>query len=296
MNITKPLLRRNRHEYRFHLRKLCNFCAYTGFLVLFVCIVPLILNAEDMKTETPTTTTNGVASATGNNAQETESAENTEDEEINGTAEHMERDEIKGITILTGTVKILRTDGYLNADKVTFYTDAETGATVRTIAEGNVEIRDAEIFATCEYALMEHIEDNITLEHNVVVIQNKDRLETALFKYNRTTGKQTGEGGVKFKVRVKQAEPAATPDADATGEDTGSDTDTSSDVPGATDGETQKETGTAPVEPEVSDTEEKPDTSTDEDGATPEENETDTDTGDPDDADADAETEGTENN
>ena len=60
--------------------------------------------------------------------------------------------------------------------------------------------------------------------------------------------------------------------------------------------ETQKETGTAPVEPEISDTEEKPDTSTDEDGATPEENRTDTDTGDPDDADTDAETEETENN
>lgn len=128
-------------------------------------------------------------------------------EEINGSADNLERYEKDGITILTGNVKILRTDGYLNADKVTFYTDPITGDTVRTVAESNVEIRDAEIFATCEHATMNHLTNTIILKTDVVVLQNKDRLETVLFTYNRTTGEQTAEGDVKFKVRVIEAEP-----------------------------------------------------------------------------------------
>ena len=128
-------------------------------------------------------------------------------EEINGSADNLERFEKDGITILTGNVKILRTDGYLNADKVTFYTDPVTGDTVRTVAENNVEIRDAEIFATCEHATMNHLTNTIILKTDVVVLQNKDRLETVLFTYNRTTGEQTAEGDVKFKVRVIEAEP-----------------------------------------------------------------------------------------
>ena len=150
---------------------------------------------------------------------ETAAASEEEGEEINGSADNLERFEKDGITILTGNVKILRTDGYLNADKVTFYTDPVTGDTVRTVAENNVEIRDAEIFATCEHATMEHLTNTIILKTDVVVLQNKDRLETVLFTYNRTTGEQTAQGDVKFKVRVIEAEPAPAEEApEATGE------------------------------------------------------------------------------
>ena len=154
-------------------------------------------------------------------SEQTETAADSEEkgEEINGSADNLERFEKDGITILTGNVKILRTDGYLNADKVTFYTDPVTGDTVRTVAENNVEIRDAEIFATCEHATMEHLTNTIILKTDVVVLQNKDRLETVLFTYNRTTGEQTAQGDVKFKVRVIEAEPAPAEEApEATGE------------------------------------------------------------------------------
>ncbi len=130
-----------------------------------------------------------------------------EGEEINGSADNLERYEKRGITILTGNVKILRTTGYLHADKVTFHTEPETGKTVLTIAEKNVEIRDEELFATCEHATMNHLTNTIILKEDVVVLQNKDRLETTLFTYNRATGKQFAEGDVKFKVRVTEAEP-----------------------------------------------------------------------------------------
>ena len=156
-----------------------------------------------------------------NTSEQTETAADSEEEgeEINGSADNLERFEKDGITILTGNVKILRTDGYLNADKVTFYTDPVTGDTVRTVAENNVEIRDAEIFATCEHATMEHLTNTIILKTDVVVLQNKDRLETVLFTYNRTTGEQTAQGDVKFKVRVIEAEPTPAEEApEATGE------------------------------------------------------------------------------
>ena len=156
-------------------------------------------------------------------SEQTETAADSEEEgeEINGSADNLERFEKDGITILTGNVKILRTDGYLNADKVTFYTDPVTGDTVRTVAENNVEIRDAEIFATCEHATMEHLTNTIILKTDVVVLQNKDRLETVLFTYNRTTGEQTAQGDVKFKVRVIEAEPAPAEEAPEAAGETG---------------------------------------------------------------------------
>ena len=170
-----------------------------------------------------------------------------EGEEINGSADNLERFEKEGITILTGNVKILRTDGYLNADKVTFYTDPVTGDTVRTVAESNVEIRDAEIFATCEHATMEHLTNTIILKTDVVVLQNKDRLETVLFTYNRTTGEQTAQGDVKFKVRVIEAEPVPAEEAPKAAEETG-ETAAGADEAAAADAPAAPTAGEAPAE------------------------------------------------
>jgi len=257
---------------RLTIHKISSFCVYTSFLTLLIGLISLTLGAEEVPSNVSQDTAGARTSdrkvdenPVDSDAPKTADAGSAE-EEINGTAEHLERYELQGITILTGNVEILRTDGYLNADKVTFYTDTETGETVRTVAEGNVEIRDADIFATCAHATMEHVENTIILEQNVVVLQNKDRLETALFKFNRTTGKQIGEGGVKFKVRVKQAEPVeATTDgaaaaADAvTGEEKTAPAQTEAEVEADADvdeADTEKET--APVE-----TEEAPEAETD---------------------------------
>ena len=147
-------------------------------------------------------------------------------EVIVGDADNMDRNQKTGVTILTGNVKTVRLNeqgveiGFLNADKVTLKGDPETGQTVEIIAVGNVEIRDQDIFATCDHATMNNLTNTITLKENVVVLQNKDRLETKLFTFNRTTGKQTGVGGVKFKVTVTQATPTETSDeADEAGPD-----------------------------------------------------------------------------
>ena len=252
MKIIKPLSRRNRHEHRFHLRKLYDFCVYTGCLLCFVCITPLILNAEGPEPEISPETTNGVGSATTNNIQEAEGDESTTEppkETITGTSKRMERYEKDGITILIDEAKTVRHDeqgveiGFLNADKITLISDPETGTTTEVIAVGNVEIRDQDIFATCDHAIMNNLTNTVILKENVVVLQDKDRLETKLFTFNRTTGKQTGEGGVKFKVTVTQAAPVEV----ETDEDTESSTDTDEDeastaAPETAEGEVEEDT------------------------------------------------------
>ena len=223
MNIIKPRLNQSRRGRRSQIHKFCNFCVYAGFLTLFVCLAALTLSAEDTETvERSPATKSPEIQTTENTVQKADPAEDTGvpveigKEKITGTSNRMERYDKEGITILIGEAKTVRYNaqdveiGFLNADKITMKSDPITGTTTEIIAEGNVEIRDQDIFATCDHAIMNNLTNTITLKENVVVLQNKDRLETKLFTFNRTTGKQTGEGGVKFKVSVTQAAPVDT--------------------------------------------------------------------------------------
>jgi len=198
----------------------CQFCVSVGFLALLVFLISVIVVAEE---DAKSPATNAVETQMTENAgQKADTAGNTDTasempkEKITGTADRMERYDKDGITILIGNAKTVRYDaqgveiGFLNADKITMKSDPETNTTLEIIAEGNVEIRDQDIFATCDHAIMNNLTNTITLKENVVVLQNKDRLETKTFTFNRTTGKQTGEGGVKFKVSITQAAPIST--------------------------------------------------------------------------------------
>lgn len=182
---------------------------------------------------------------------------------IEGTSDEMERFEKDGITILIGNAKTQRYNekremiGFLNADKITLKSDPDTGETVEIVAEGNVEIRDNKIFATSDHAKMDNLTSIITLKDNVVVLQKEDRLETKLFTFNRLTGKQTGVGGVKFKVAVTQTTPISPPEnAEEDGAGTSDNTDEKKTSP-----DTEKENETKsnskadnPVSEEKSDT------------------------------------------
>ncbi len=240
MNIIKTQLNQSKRERRFQRSQ---FYASVGFLTLLVFLISLTVVAEEPKTEEPSSVMGAVETQTTENAvQNADIAEKsvatteTSKEQITGTSNRMERYEQEGVTILIGDAKTVRYNeqgvevGFLNADKITLKTDKETDQTSEIVAEGNVEIRDQDIFATCDHAIMNNLTNIITLKENVVVLQNKDRLETKLFTFNRTTGKQTGEGGVKFKVTVTQAAPISTEgdENSETGTNTdGSDTSTS---------------------------------------------------------------------
>ena len=101
-------------------------------------------------------------------------------------------------------VKITRPDGFLNGNKVEIFKNLETDKIIKIIAQEQVEMRDDDIFATSDYAVVNQVEDTVDLHDNVVVIQEEDRLEAKSFAYNRRTGKRVGKGGVRFRVRINQ--------------------------------------------------------------------------------------------
>lgn len=169
------------------------------------CLTPLSLPHEAFAEEPETT-------SVAQEQVEPDAVDTSDDEEmIEIFAESFNRDEKKGISIWTGQVRMKRPNGFLNADKVTMYENVETGEYVKTVAEKNVEIRDEDIFATCEHAIINHTDDTVDLRDNVVVLQNADRLEAKHFTFNRRTGKQTADGGVKFKVRMKREKKSEEP-------------------------------------------------------------------------------------
>ena len=136
--------------------------------------------------------------------------ETTSDEDVIDVkhADRFEQREKEGVTIFTGNVQIERPNGFLNADKVTIHENVETNETVKTVSEGNVELRDGDIFVTCVHATLNHLTDIIYFQDDVVVLQNEDRLEADKFWYNRRTGERSGEGNIKVRFRVKsQKEP-----------------------------------------------------------------------------------------
>ena len=280
MTTIKPQVNQSRHTYRFRIRKFCKFFVGTGLLTLFVCLVSLTLGAEETETAEPPSSADPVEIQTtedpveqNGTAENTDAVPETTKEIITGTSKRMESYEQEGITILIDEAKTVRRDeqgieiGFLNADKITLKRDLETGTTKEIVAEGNVEIRDQDIFATCDHAIMDNLTSTIILTDNVVVLQNKDRLETKFFTFNRVTGKQTAEGDVKFKVTVTQAAPV---EAEA-GEDTENSTDTgeeqvSSTTPQETGDQSQNDTD-AETDNAEGDAEEKSDTDAETDSA-----------------------------
>lgn len=225
---------------------------YGGLLVSLLAVPVWAAEAPDTENQDVEVVTQEENS--GNQVELTDSSKETKTPDNNNTpieptkevivgdSDEMDRDMKTGITILTGNVKTIRLNeqgeqiGFLNADKVTLKSDPDTGKTTEIIAVGNVEIRDQEIFATCDHATMDNLTSIITLKDNVVVLQNKDRLETKLFTFNRITGKQTGIGGVKFKVEVTQATPTETVEES---QETDSDIKDATDTPDTTEKKTE---------------------------------------------------------
>jgi lipopolysaccharide transport protein LptA len=123
---------------------------------------------------------------------------------IVGSADEYEENEKDGLIIFRGNVKMLRENGYLYADVVTVHRDPETGDVLKTIAEGHVDMKDGDLMARCEKAVLDEVNDIIELTGSVVVTRGSDKVEAPYVKYNRKTGRRIGKGGVKFKVQLKE--------------------------------------------------------------------------------------------
>jgi len=133
-----------------------------------------------------------------------------EEDVIEGEADEFEQNEKTGVIILMGNVEIDRKDGYLNADKVTIYRNVDTRKVLKTVAEGNVDMKDGEILATCEHAVLNETDDTIELTGKVVITQGKDRVEAPKITYDKKAGIRKGKRDdkqrVKFRVRLKGEE------------------------------------------------------------------------------------------
>lgn len=141
--------------------------------------------------------------------KEWENQQEIENDEIVAYAEEFTQDDKNGITVLKKNVKIFRQDGFMYADQVTLYQDVNSSSReiIKTVAEGNVHLKDKDILSDCDHAVFDEIDDTIELTGSVVVIQNKDRIEASYIKYNRKTGQRIGKGSpdnpVKFCVKIK---------------------------------------------------------------------------------------------
>ena len=164
----------------------------------------------------------------GDTAKEKLSLDANAEEEyevITGVADYYEEDEKKGLILFTGNVKITRENGYLNADKVTVYRDIETDDVIKTVAEGNVDLKDGDLLATCEHAVLNESDDTIELTGSVIVNQREDQIEAPFITYNRTTGIRKGRGNdtevVQFRVRLKKKEKAESESSEKASEEKG---------------------------------------------------------------------------
>jgi len=187
-----------------YMRKLAVIFSTVLLFFSFMIFFSITISAQD-KTQNDTVKEKSNKDA---NARE-------EYESIDGVAEYYKQDENTGIIVLRGNVKINRENGYLNADKVTVYKDVETDDVIQTVAEGNVDMKDGDLLATCDHAVLNETDDIVELTGSVVVIQKEDRVESPYIKYNRTTGIREGKGNdtdlVHFRVRLKkkkQEEPS----------------------------------------------------------------------------------------
>lgn len=149
----------------------------------------------------------------GDKVTESKRAEE-EGELIDGDADEFEQREKEGVMILIGNVKINRQNGYLNADKVTIHRDVDTDDVIKTVAEGNVDMKDGDILAKCDHAVLNEVDDTIVLSGSVVVMQRGDEVKAPFITYNRKTGIRKGKGNdterVHFKVRLKKKKETQT--------------------------------------------------------------------------------------
>ncbi|HID55314.1 TPA: hypothetical protein EYP37_02205 [Candidatus Poribacteria bacterium] len=123
---------------------------------------------------------------------------------IVGSADEYEENEKDGVILFRGNVKMVRENGYLYADQVEVHRDPKTGDVLKTIATGHVDMKDGDLIAKCDKAILDEVNDIIELSGSVVVIRGSDRVEAPYVKYDRKTGRRFGKGGVRFKVQLKE--------------------------------------------------------------------------------------------
>jgi len=121
-----------------------------------------------------------------------------------------------GITIFEGDakLKVLDSDDFLNADKITVYKDVETDEVIKIESVGNVDMSQGGMKATCEKSILYEKEDRIEMEGTeekpAVVDDGENRIEAPNITYLRKEDRIIASGGVKARVKIEAQEETAT--------------------------------------------------------------------------------------
>jgi len=121
-----------------------------------------------------------------------------------------------GITIFEGDakLKVLDSDDFLNADKITVYKDVETDEVIKIESVGNVDMSQAGMKATCEKSIFYEKEDRIEMEGTkeklAVVDDGENKIEAPNIIYYRKEDRISASGGVKARVKIEAQEETAT--------------------------------------------------------------------------------------
>lgn len=129
-------------------------------------------------------------------------------------AKDVDFDRKSGVTVFEGDakLKVLDSEDYLNADKITVYKDVETGEVVKIVSVGNVDMSQSGMKATCERSIFYEKEDRVEMEGSedkmAVVDDGDNRIEAPAIIYFRKEDRISASGGVKARVtlEVKEAE------------------------------------------------------------------------------------------
>ena len=134
-------------------------------------------------------------------------------------SEELDEDETTGTTVFTGHVKIVRPNGYLNADKVTVHRDVTDRSVIKMVAEGHVDMKEGELTAVCKTAIFDEIKDTVELKESVVVLQGADRLEADEVFFDRKAGRRKARGRVRVRaaLQTKSDESVEVPDEEDEG-------------------------------------------------------------------------------
>jgi lipopolysaccharide transport protein LptA len=121
-----------------------------------------------------------------------------------------------GVTVFEGDakLKVLDSEDFLNADKITVYKDVETDEVIKIESVGNVDMNQRGMKATCERSIFYEKEDRIELEGSeeklAVIDDGYNRIEAPFIIYFRKEDRISASGGVKARVTIEVKEVEVT--------------------------------------------------------------------------------------
>ena len=140
-------------------------------------------------------------------------------------AKMVDFDRKSGVTVFEGDakLKVLDSEDYLNADKITVYKDVETDEVIKIVSVGNVDMNQSGMKATCERSIFYEKEDRVEMEGSeeklaVVDFDGDNRIEAPVITYYRKEDRISASGGVKARVTLEAKEGEVTEESTATEE------------------------------------------------------------------------------